>query len=282
MEAPLNCSACLQGLARLGRQRRSSPEVERSGQGVGAVKLGQQNHAVTGHDLLVAEQQRAEPQRVEQPSAQQQGAEQQRAERPPSSMKSMETPSQVLTICGLSGQVEVAVLPHTTVAEVKASAAQQLGIDQPCPEVPWELVLLDAETSTELSDGCPVELSGCSSESQLVLVRRQKRLYTAGWAGRPGCYVRGHGGAFENAAPHVLEDYEATLRRLDNEDHPWLVDGVALDGVHMGRFQVVIDGVVGREVYINLSQVRQVTQQVKDLFDAICAILGKRNPLEEV
>lgn len=194
----------------------------------------------------------------------------------------MAASSQVLTVCGLAGQAEVAVQPTTTMAEVKAMAGEQLGIDTPHPDVPWELVLLSIETGKELSDAWSVEASRCTTGGQLVLVRRQKRMYTPTVSFQAlGCYTRGQDGSFDNASPQALTFSEMVLRRLDNEDYPWLVDGCEIGNIQMGRFRVVRDdGNDGREVFMNLRDLQPVTEQLQEEMSVICAAIGKPNPFQ--
>eukprot|EP00419_Tripos_fusus_P005786 CAMPEP_0172678964 /NCGR_PEP_ID=MMETSP1074-20121228/15744_1 /TAXON_ID=2916 /ORGANISM="Ceratium fusus, Strain PA161109" /LENGTH=198 /DNA_ID=CAMNT_0013497071 /DNA_START=173 /DNA_END=769 /DNA_ORIENTATION=- len=189
--------------------------------------------------------------------------------------------SPLLTICGLAGQVQIAVQLDTTVADLKAQAAAQLGLDTGSLDVPWELVLSEADTGREVFERGTVQIAGIATGRQLVLVRRQKRLYTPLFTG-VGCYLRREDGTFENALPLRLSSDEEVLRRLDNKEYPWVVNGFEIPNKRMVRFQVALANErAGREVYVALDHVKQITQGVKAQMGEACKILGRRNPFED-
>merc|ERR1712039_1113205 len=102
-----------------------------------------------------------------------------------------------------------------------------------------------------------------SEKTRLVLVRRQKCLYTpvGETTGGRGCYTRSlKSESCEWETAGGLQRDEHLLCRLDDKVYPWVVNGFTIPNMHLARFEVVPGASshsrARREVYMDLSGLR--------------------------
>jgi len=191
-----------------------------------------------------------------------------------------------VTICSLAGEVQLSVRPGTSYSELKRMAAEHFGpmMAGGGLNLPSELVLVDMSTGLKVLDEGGFEANANGEETRFLLVRRQKCLYTP--IGTFGCYTRSKTGEYGqwDTAKSLSPD-ELLLRRLDDDDHPWIVNGFEIPNMRLARFEVLPGedtSHASREVYINLSSLRKVTESYKEYMLKVFLILGKPSPFEDV
>lgn len=179
-----------------------------------------------------------------------------------------------LTIAGVNGQTQVEVLCNAKVAEVKEQAGTQLGMNLET----WgtELVLLDTSCGCELKDADTVDGCKLDDDSILILVQRELQIYTGGG----GCYGLGPDGSFTTVSPNALTSDEILLRRVNDEEYPWVVNGFEIPGLRFGLFQTLPSNSAGRLVCVDLKSVRKLTQSYCDQMAKVYEILGQPNAFD--
>jgi hypothetical protein len=184
------------------------------------------------------------------------------------------TASVCLTITGVNGQTQVEVSCNAKVAEVKQQAATQLSLD--LETYGTESVLMDASCGCELTDADTVDGCKLDVDSILIFIVRDASMYT----GSGGCYGLGPDGSFTTVFPNALTKDEILLRRVNDGQYPWVVDGFEIPNVRFGLFQTLPSKSAGRLVCVDLRNVRKVTKSFRDQMAKCYEVLGQSNPFD--